>query len=138
MRVYTKMVGDLFHAGHAAFLREARSLGSHLTVCVVPDERVAAVKRRPIMNTEERVAVVAACRYVDTVITDGPKEITRSFMNAGGFDLYAYGAHDEAELATKLADCADLPQQMRVRLPYTTGISTSNLIERVLRRIAEG
>lgn len=136
MRIYTKMVGDLFHAGHAAFLREARALGSHLTVCVVPDERVAAAKRAPVMSTAERAAVVAACRHVDAVITDGPREITRAFMAERGFDLYAFGARDDAELRVKLADCADLPERMRVRVPYTDGISTTELIQRVLRRHA--
>ncbi|HYE50162.1 MAG TPA: adenylyltransferase/cytidyltransferase family protein [Azospirillaceae bacterium] len=136
MRIYTKIVGDLFHPGHVAFLAAARALGTHLTVCVVPDERVALVKRRPIMTTDERVAVVAACRHVDRVVTDGPREITRAFLDANGLDLYAYGAVDEAEAAVKLADCADLPPARRVRLPYMPGISTSDLIDRVLRRAA--
>lgn len=134
MKIYAKIVGDLFHAGHVAFLREARALGSHLTVCVVPDDRVAAAKRRPIMTCEERVAVVAACRHVDAVITDGPKEITRAFMAAHGFSIYAFGARDDAELRVKLADCADLPEAMRVRLPYMPGLSTSDLIARVRAR----
>lgn len=133
--VYAKIVGDLFHPGHVAFLEAARRLGSHLTVCVVPDERVAAHKnRRPVMSTAERVAVVSACRWVDAVITDGPRVITRAFMAERGFDLYAFGAVDDAELAVKLADCADLPEAMRIRVPYTAGISTTALIRRIRER----
>lgn len=135
VRVYAKIVGDLFHPGHAAFLEAARSLGDHLTVCVVPDDRVAAYKnRRPVMTTQERVTVVSACRWVDAVITDGPRAVTRAFMAERGFAVYAFGAADAAELAAKLADCADLPEAMRVRVPYTPDISTSALIRRIRER----
>lgn len=133
-RLYTKIVGDLFHAGHVQFLAAARALGSHLTVCVVPDERVALVKRRPVMNTLERVTVVAACRHVDAVITDGPRIITSSFLDQHGFDLYVFGAGDDAELSAKLADCPDLPDGRRRRLPYMDGISTTNIINRIRSR----
>lgn len=138
MHVYSKIVGDLFHGGHVTFLQAARALGDRLTVCVVPDERVAAGKgRRPVMTTAERVAVVAACRHVDAVITDGPKVISRAFMQQHGYDLYAFGARDDAELHTKLADCPDLPETMRKRLPYSPGISSTELIERIRQRLAE-
>lgn len=133
-RLYTKIVGDLFHAGHVRFLAEARALGSHLTVCVVPDERVALAKRRPVMNTVERATVVAACRHVDAVITDGPRIITPSFLDQHGFDLYVFGAKDDAELSAKLADCPDVPDWRRRRLPYLDGISTTDIIERIRSR----
>jgi cytidyltransferase-like protein len=131
MRIYTKVVADLFHHGHVALLRSARELGSHLTVCVVPDERVALLKRRPIMTTEERARVVAACRYVDEVITDGPRVITLSFMAARDFAIYAFGASDEAEYQRKREDCAELPDGMIRRLPYTDGVSTTEILSRV-------
>ena len=132
MRIYTKVVADLFHHGHVSLLRTARELGTHLTVCVVPDERVALAKRRPIMTTGERAAVVAACRYVDAVITDGPRVITLAFMRDNDFSVYAFGARDEAEYAVKLADCAELPETMLRRLPYTSGVSSTEIRRRVL------
>ena len=134
MRVYAKVVADLLHPGHIAFFRAARALGTHLTVGVVPDERVARVKRRPIMTTEERAAIVAGCRHVDAVITDGPRAITLAFMRERGFGLYAFGARDEAERQVRLCDCAELPADMVVQLPYTDGISTTELIRRVVER----
>lgn len=132
MRVYTKVVADLFHHGHVSLLRAARELGTHLTVCVVPDERVALLKRRPIMTTSERAAVVAACRYVDAVITDGPRAVTLAFMRDNDFGLYAFAAKDEAEYRQKRADCAELPEAMLHRLPYTGGVSTTEIRRRVL------
>jgi cytidyltransferase-like protein len=132
MRIYTKLVADLFHHGHVSLLRAARELGTHLTVCVVPDERVALLKRPPIMSTSERAMVVAACRYVDAVITDGPRVITLAFMRDNDFALYAFGAKDDAEYDRKRADCAELPEAMLRRLPYTSGVSTTLIRQRVL------
>ncbi|MEJ8573328.1 adenylyltransferase/cytidyltransferase family protein [Microbaculum marinum] len=130
--IYAKVVGDILHAGHVRFFRAARELGSHLTVCVVGDERVAAYKGRPPLQTQaERMEVIGACRWVDAVIGDGPKVIDRAFMARHGFDVYAFGASDERELAVKLADCADLPEHMRVRIAYTPGVSSSALWRRI-------
>ena len=72
------MVGDLFHPGHVALLRAARDLGDQLVVGVLLDETAAAYKRRPIMTLAERVAVIAACRYVDEVLPDAPDRLTPS------------------------------------------------------------
>lgn len=135
IRVYAKIVGDLLHPGHVRFFAAARALGTHLTVCVVPDERVMVIKRRPIMTTAERLEVVAACRCVDQVIADGPKIITPDFMHRYGYALYAFGARDEAEHRGKLADCADLPAHMRRRVDYSPDISTTEIIQRIEHRL---
>ena len=132
VHVYAKVVADLLHPGHIRFFKKAREIGTYLTVCVVPDERVLSYKgRKPVFNLEERVEMVAACRWVDDVIIDGPKVITRAFMDARGFDVYAFGASDASELAIKLKDCADLPESMRVAIPYTPDISSSAIYKRI-------
>lgn len=134
-RVYAKVVADFLHPGHIRFFKAARELGSHLTVCVVPDERVAAYKgQSPVFTTEERVEMVSACRWVDAVIIDGPKVITREFMDQNGFDVYAFGANDDAELEVKLRDCPDLPDEMRAVIPYTPGISSTLIRQRLSDR----
>jgi len=130
-KIYTKVVADLMHWGHVEFFKNARSLGDSLTVNVVPDDRVSLMKRKPIMSTEERVKLVSACRYVDEVITDGPRIITREFMAMKGFAIYAFGAMDDSELEVKLRDCSDLPPEMRIQIPYNQEISTTEIIKRI-------
>jgi cytidyltransferase-like protein len=132
LNIYTKVVADVLHYGHIRFFKAARELGSRLTVCVVPDERVLANKGvKPFFATSERVEMVAACRWVDEVITDGPKLITLQFMQERGFHIYAFGAVDEAELASKLSDCSELPENMRSHVPYTIGISSTIIRQRL-------
>ncbi len=132
-RVYTRMVGDLFHAGHVTFLRAARALGSHLTVCVVSDERVRENKgKRPVMTQTERVAVVSACQYVDAVITESPVNATPEFMQIHGFDIYTFACASESERIEKYKQCTLLPAHLIREIDYTPNISTSELVKRVL------
>ena len=131
--VYTKVVADVLHFGHIRFFKAARELGSRLTVCVVPDERVIENKGvKPLFSTSERVEMVEACRWVDEVITDGPKLITLQFMQDWGFHLYAFGAVDDAEFVSKLSDCSELPENMRTHIPYTAGISSTIIRQRLI------
>jgi len=136
--VYTKIVGDLFHAGHVAFLRQARALGDALVVHVVDDARVSAFKRPPVMTQTERMAVVAGCRWVDEVVADGPRVISLDFLDQHGYALYAFAWVDERELQTKLRDCPDLPPHRIGRVSYTAGISTTELLHRIEARLQGG
>lgn len=131
--IYTKIVGDLFHAGHVAFLRQARELGDSLVVHVVSDDRVARYKRQPIMTHEERITVVASCRWVCEVRAEGPRQISEAFMDREGFAVYAFAYADEQEREQKLRDSTDLPPNRIAMLRYTPGISTTALIKRITR-----
>ena len=132
-RVYTRMVADLFHEGHVNFLRAAKALGTHLTVCVVSDERVVENKGKlPVMQQAERAAVVAACAYVDAVMTETPAQVTLEFMQQHSFDVYTFACGSEQERQDKYALCEGLPAAMIHELDYTPGISTSELVNRIL------
>lgn len=131
-RVYTRMVADLFHVGHVNFLREAKALGTHLTVFVVSDQRVQENKgKHPVMSQSERAAVVSACKYVDAVVTEGPLYATPAFMQQQGYDLYTFACSSEKERQEKYKLCAELPASMIKEIDYTDGISTTDLLTRI-------
>ncbi|MEM7221624.1 MAG: adenylyltransferase/cytidyltransferase family protein [Pseudomonadota bacterium] len=133
-RVFAAMVGDLFHFGHVVFLRQARALGDHLTVGLVTDRRAAGYKRPPVLSYEERKAVVLACRYVDDVVPLD-QNVTNDFMSAGNFSIRAYGAANEAEKQRYMETLlADMDPAYLHRIPYSDGISTGQIIERILNR----
>jgi len=132
IRVYTRMVADLFHEGHVNFLQAARALGTYLTVCVVSDERVVENKGKlPVMKQAQRAAVVAACKYTDAVMTETPASVTLEWMQQHGFDIYTFACASEQERQDKRELCASLPAEMIQELPYTPGISTSDLVMRI-------
>ena len=65
---YTTGVYDLFHMGHVRLLRNARELCDKLIVGVTVDEMVAYKGKQAVIPFEQRVEVVASCRYVDLVV----------------------------------------------------------------------
>ncbi len=68
--VMTNGCFDLLHAGHVAYLNEARALGDRLVVAVNNDASVARLKGagRPINSLARRMAVLAGLRAVDWVV----------------------------------------------------------------------
>ena len=134
VRVFTAMVADLFHYGHVNFLRQARALGDHLTVGLVSDRRAASYKRPPVLTFAERKAVVEACRYVDAVI-ELDENVTDAFMRAHGFHIRAYGTASPEEEARNFRTLwKDMDPAWFRRVDYTPGISTTDIIRRVLAR----
>jgi len=91
--VFTNGCFDILHAGHVAYLEQARGLGDRLIVAVNTDESVTKLKGagRPINNVERRMAVLAGLEAVDWVIpfaTDTPfdliAQIKPDFLVKGG------------------------------------------------------
>ena len=89
--VYAPGICDLFHIGHVEFFRRARALGDRVVAGIPSDENAASYKPRPIMKLEERVALVAACRYVDRVIPDPPMVVDAAFLDSIGAAFACHG-----------------------------------------------
>jgi cytidyltransferase-like protein len=133
-RVYADMVGDLFHHGHVEFLRRARDLGDELVVGVHSDATAESYKRTPVMTLDERVRVVEACRYVDEVIPDAPFGIGADWLSRHRIDLVVHG-DDLDEHATTLM--YRIPRELGIlrTIPYTKGISSSEILRRLQARL---
>lgn len=132
-RVYVDMVADLFHAGHVAFLRQARELGDVLVVGIHSDADVATYKRTPICTMEERVAVVGACRLVDEVIANAPLSVDEAWLDLHSLDRVVHGDDFDADSLAASYPGA-LSRGILATVPYTPGVSTSDLIARVRLR----
>jgi cytidyltransferase-like protein len=135
--VYCDVVCDMFHAGHVAFLRQARMLGDGLIVGLVSDANVATYKPAPILSLQERVAVVTACRYVDRVVADPPLFCTETFLDSIGA---AFACHGDDMPPEEIAHWyADLIPSGRIKVvPYTSGISSRQIVDRVAARLRDG
>ena len=61
--VYIGMSADLIHPGHLNIIAKASSLGS-VTVGLLTDEAIASYKRVPLMNYEQRLAVISQIKVI--------------------------------------------------------------------------
>jgi cytidyltransferase-like protein len=135
--VYADVVCDLFHAGHVEFFRQARALGDRLIVGIVSDDDVETYKPRPVMTMAERVAVVSACRYVDSVVAPSPLFCTVDFLDSIGATFACHG--DDFTPESLKYYYGDLMPSGRLRtVRYTAGISSRDVIERVAGRLKAG
>jgi cytidyltransferase-like protein len=135
--VFAPGVCDLFHPGHVEFFRNARALGDRLIAGVASDATAAAYKPLPILSMEERLAVVASCRYVDRVLPDSPPRLDVAALDRIGADFAVHGDDiTEQELERSFPG---LMAAGRMKLvPYTSTISSRQIIERVAHRLREG
>ncbi len=135
--VYVDVSGDMFHAGHVAFLKKARSFGDYLIVGVLADDEIAGYKRYPILTLEERVQVIEACKYVDEVIVGPPVVLSEELVEKYKVNYVVHGDDANAELTKEQYKVA-LDRGIYRTVPYTPGISTTNIISRITERYCEG
>jgi len=133
-RVYVDVVGDLFHAGHIEFFKKARSEGTYLIVGIHNDQDVEAYKRLPILTQDERATIIESCIYVDEVLLDAPIGVTKELIEDNKIDLVIHG--DDFQNEEIILEHYGVPVSMGIfkTVPYTAGISTTDIIERIKSR----
>lgn len=140
-RVYVGGTFDLFHAGHVAFLRRAKQLGTHLIVGLNTDEFAARYKRAPIMSFDERRELLEGCRYVDEVVVNEGCEDSRPAIEKAGANVIVHGDDWTGEaLMRQMGLTPGWLAAKRIELayvPYTMGVSSSEILARVFDRKEE-
>jgi len=130
--VFTNGVFDLLHAGHAAYLAEARALGDALVVGLNSDasaRRLGKGPERPLCPLEDRALVLLSLRAVDAVVAfeeDTPLELIRALRP----DVLAKGADYRLEEIVGAREVLAAGGRVE-RLPLLPGRSTTALVERL-------
>jgi ethanolamine-phosphate cytidylyltransferase len=83
------------------------------------------------MTLAERVAVIESCRYVDEVIEDAPLQVTEEFLAAREITTVVHGDDLSPQSAEFVYGPAAGAGEL-IYVPRTGGISTTQLIQRVL------
>ncbi|NBR94412.1 MAG: cytidyltransferase-like protein [Proteobacteria bacterium] len=135
--IYTGGTFDLFHAGHVSFLRKCRELAGsdgHVIVAVNRDAFVARYKRPPIMTLDERIACLRAVTYVNTVVVNIGDEDSKQAIECVrpthlviGDDWKDRDYHGQMRFTKEWLEDRGIEL---VYVPYTTGISTTELLQR--------
>ncbi len=129
---YTTGVFDMFHIGHLNILANAKAMCDYLIVGVTTDALCAARKNKlPIICQKDRVAIVAAIRYVDRVELQEDMDKLSAVKKYGadavfvGSDWKNTPAWNAYEKALGAVGCSV------VYLDHTDGISSSILRDKL-------
>jgi D-beta-D-heptose 7-phosphate kinase/D-beta-D-heptose 1-phosphate adenosyltransferase len=131
--VMTNGCFDILHAGHVAYLEDAKSLGDHLIVAVNDDESVARLKgpSRPITPLGDRMAVLAGLAAVDWVVPFAQDTPTLVIERLLPHVLVKGGDWKPEQIAGAAAVHAN-GGEVRV-LPFKDGRSTTRIIDAIRR-----
>ena len=129
--VMTNGCFDILHAGHVAYLEEAKSIGDRLIVAVNDDASVKRLKgdSRPVNALEDRMLVLAGLAAVDWVVPfadDTPAALIEQVLPDV---LVKGGDYRPEEIAGGKAVLAN-GGEVRV-LAFRDGHSTSAIIEKL-------
>lgn len=135
IRIFMDGAFDLLHFGHMNAFRLARSLGTHLVVGVNSDSSISQCKGAPLMNDDERLTMVSACKFVDEVVPDCPYIMNREYLEwvieEYQIDYVVHGSDpcivDGKDVYATAKDAGKYKE-----IPRTEGVSTTDILGRML------
>ena len=132
--VMTNGCFDILHAGHVAYLEEAKRLGDRLVVAVNDDASISRLKGslRPINPLERRMQVLAGLGAVDWVVPfsdDTPAALIETILP----DVLVKGGDYQPEDIAGGAAVIARGGEVRV-LGFEDGVSTTAMIATILDR----
>lgn len=144
-KIYIGGTFDLFHYGHVNVFKnlkyhinkESLELGalSKVIVAVNSDTFAQSYKRKTVMNQYERLAVVNSCKYVDYAFIMDLYENQPFFIEENNPDFIVMGSDWQSKDYFKQLcisqEFLDRIGAEMLFLPYTDGISTTKIIERI-------
>jgi len=130
---FTNGCFDILHAGHVQYLREARKTGDLLILGLNSDTSVRAIKgeKRPLVPQVERAEVVASLTAVDYVTVFDETTPLRLIEYLQPDCLVKGG--DWQEDAVVGGDLVRSWGGKVVIVPLIEGISTTNIVDKILR-----
>lgn len=135
--VFTNGCFDILHVGHIRFLTQCKKEGDILIVGVNSDNSVSKIKGicRPIITFDNRVEVLSAIEVVDYIIgfdDETPYGLIRYIKP----DVLVKGADwEESRIAG--ADVVKEYGGRIVRVPFSIGTSSSQIIYSILRKFGK-
>ena len=136
-RVYVGGTFDLLHPGHIRLLQRAAEIGD-VWVSLNTDEFATRYKRKPIMSYEERKTMLMATKWVTHVIkNEGDEDSKPAILTVKPRFLIHGDDWTGTNYLDQLGVTQDWLNENRiglVYLPYTKGISSSDIEQRIVNR----
>ena len=136
--LYTGGTFDLFHYGHSNFLQQCNKLAEEVVVALNLDAFIEKFKGSPpIMTYDEREKSLLNCEYVSRVIPNLSGEdskptilSTKPHIIAIGDDWARKDYYSQMQFTQQWIEENEM---VLVYIPYTAGISTSEIKRRILK-----
>tara|TARA_B100001939_G_C16938995_1_gene617414 strand:- start:1514 stop:1939 length:426 start_codon:yes stop_codon:yes gene_type:complete len=134
--LYTGGTFDLFHFGHVNFLKQCYKICSNVVVGLNTDNFVSEYKSPSIMTYEEREKSLKQCQYVSNVVPNTFGKDSKPTILSVRPDIIAVGSDwcnkDYYKQMDFTADWLNDNNIALIYVPYTLGISTSEIRRRLL------
>ena len=122
---------DILHAGHVAYLEQAKRLGHRLIVAVNDDDSVSKLKGlgRPINNLANRMAVLAGLSVVDWVIPFSeatPERLIKLLLP----DIWVKGSDYQVHELSEAKAIHEYGGQIKL-INFVKGCSSSAIISKI-------
>jgi len=129
--VMTNGCFDILHAGHVAYLQQAKTLGDRLIVAVNSDQSVRELKGegRPVNPCDRRMSVLAALGSVDWVVEfneDTPQRLIAEILP----DILVKGGDYEVDQIAGAKEVMSNGGEVKI-LQFVDGVSTTKIIESI-------
>jgi len=129
--VFTNGCFDVIHAGHVAYLREAKKQGDVLVVGVNADAEVRRQKGegRPVYPAAERLEILSELQCIDYLIMF-PEQTVELLLRAIVPHVYAKGGDYTPEQINEYAVVRELGLDLRI-LAHRPGLGSRHVIEKL-------
>jgi ethanolamine-phosphate cytidylyltransferase len=140
--VYVAGAFDVLHPGHLAFLKKARQLGDFLIVGLHTDPVVNMYKgsNYPIMNLQERVLSVLACKYVSEVVIGAPYVVSKDLVEHFNVAVVSHGSKTNIHIDPPTGqDPYAYPKEIGIFQPVDSGsdLTTEKVVQRIIAKRVE-
>jgi len=131
--VFTNGCFDILHFGHVRYLKKAKEKGDILVVGLNSDRSVRQIKgeKRPIVPERERAEILAALEFVDYVVLFNEPDPLRLIGELKP-DVLVKGA-DWPKSRIVGREMVEKTGGRVVRIPLVRGVSSTGIIEKVLK-----
>lgn len=132
--VYVAGAFDIFHVAHIDFLEQVSKHGDYIIVGLFSDKIINRHRgsNYPIMNLQERVLSVLACKYVHEVLIEAPYSITEEMIDHFKVDVVCHG-----KTSIELDEDGKHPYEVAKKLGIYVEVDSGNPLttEMVVNRI---
>ena len=135
-KIYVGGTFDCFHRGHVNLLKNAKETADYVIVALNGDDFASSYKNKPVMNEIERLEVIMSCRYVDMSFIMESHSLQKKYIEIINPDYILHGNDWTGDsLVNQLGISQEFLDEHGIKMyyvPYTIGISTSDIKERII------